>query len=238
MKGVLDLLVIVLCLVLGAALWWAMLDLPSSRIHLAEQVAAKLDASGVTHPVTAVLLNFRGYDTLIEVMVLFVALIGMLTQAEKGSQWLSAGYRPPPLPAPPFHLEVLQWLARVLVPLMILTAGYLLWAGAHRAGGAFQAAALLAGAGVLLNLAGLLPAWTTFRAGMRAGSITGLLFFVLAAAATAAAPHGHLLQYPAGWAGMLILLIETGLTLSLGLILAGFFLLLSAEASDGSDTEE
>ena len=37
---------------------------------------------------------------------------------------------------------------------------------------------------------------------------------------------GRMLQYPAAWAGGLILLIETGLTLSLGLILAGLFLCL------------
>ncbi len=35
-----------------------------------------MDRSGVTHPVTAVLLNFRGYDTLLEVAVLLIALVG------------------------------------------------------------------------------------------------------------------------------------------------------------------
>ncbi len=35
-------------------------------------------ASGVEHPVTAVLLNFRGYDTLLEIAVLLLALLVML----------------------------------------------------------------------------------------------------------------------------------------------------------------
>jgi hypothetical protein len=36
--------------------------------------------------------------------------------------------------------------------------------------------------------------------------------------------EGSLLRYPPEWAGALILLIESALTLSLGLILAGLFL--------------
>ena len=38
-------------------------------------VAAHLAESGVTHPVTAVLLNYRGYDTLLEIAVLLLALL-------------------------------------------------------------------------------------------------------------------------------------------------------------------
>lgn len=227
MKGLLNGLVVTLCLVLGAILLWAMLELPSPAIHLPGHVTAKLDASGMAHPVTAVLLNFRGYDTLLEVMVLLVALLGMLAQVQREGQWQAAEYRA----APPFHLQVLQWLAQLLVPLMILTAGYLLWAGAHRAGGAFQAAAVLAGAGVMLNLAGLLPAWTNLKLGLRVGLASGLLFFLAAAAAMALVPQGRLLQYPPDQAGILIVLIESGLTLSLGLILAGLFLLLPAYAA-------
>lgn len=50
--------------------------------------------------------------------------------------------------------------------------------------------------------------------------------------AAALLPQGALLKYPVETAGMLILLIESSLTISLGLILAGLFLVLSRE--DGS----
>jgi multisubunit Na+/H+ antiporter MnhB subunit len=121
---------------------------------------------------------------------------------------------------------------------MILFAGYLLWAGAHRAGGAFQAAAVLAAAGVLLKLADMLPVRTTLGPASRSGLLGGLLlFFIVAAAVMPTAPQGSLLQYPHGWAGALILLIEAGLTLSLGLILARMFLLL-ADDIPSSDGEE
>ena len=41
-----------------------MLDLPVAAVRLPEAVQAQLKASGVAHPVTAVLLNFPAYDTL------------------------------------------------------------------------------------------------------------------------------------------------------------------------------
>lgn len=230
MKDLFNALVIVLSATLGLVLIWVILELPPpARIRLPEQVLAQLDASGVTHPVTAVLLNFRGYDTLLEVMVLLLALLGVLAQIGKRKQKdLLAGFR---LSRP--HLQVLLWLARVLVPLMVLVAGYLLWVGGHQPGGAFQAGAVLAAAGVLLNLSGILPSWTEPAWNLRAGLVAGLLVFLLAAAAVMAiASPGLLLQYPPPSAGMLILLIEAGLTLSLGLILAGLFLFLSGDATE------
>ena len=94
------------------------------------------------NPVTAVLLNFRGYDTLLEMVVLLVALLGV---------WALGGrsLRPEAAPGP-----VLDTLVRLLVPVLILVAAYLLWVGAHAPGGAFQAGSVLGAAGVLLLLAG------------------------------------------------------------------------------------
>ena len=200
---------------LAAGLLLAVLDAPLPALRLPTMVEANMAQSGVTHPVTAVLLNFRGYDTLLEVAVLLLALLAMLALAP--ARPASAG-RAPVEP-------VLATLARLLTPLMILVAGYLLWAGAHQPGGAFQAAAVLAAAAVLLHLAGLLPAWASPGWVLRLGLAGAFLVFLAVAAALLA--QGSLLQFPPAWAGALILLIEAGLTLSLGLVLAGLFLLLS-----------
>jgi multisubunit Na+/H+ antiporter MnhB subunit len=124
-------------------------------------------------------------------------------------------------PAAPAH-PVLQTLARLLAPLMVLVAGYLLWIGAYAPGGAFQAGAVLAAAGVLLRLAGLLPAWAQPGVLLRGGLVRGLLVFL--AVAVAGLPQGELLHYPPALAGALILLVEAGLTLSIGLTLAGLYL--------------
>lgn len=200
-----------LAVALAAALVVALLELPAAAIHLPGAVAQNLPQSGVEHPVTAVLLNFRGWDTLLEVAVLLLALLTLLTLS--GGQAAMAAVEAEPL---------LQGLARKALPLIILMAGYLLWAGAHRPGGAFQAGAVLAAGAVLLQLAGLLPAWAAPGRLLRLGIIIGFLVFL--AVAMALLGQGALLQYPPKYAGGLILLIEAGLTLSLGLILAGLFL--------------
>ncbi len=216
--------VFALCLALGVVLMLTILDLPAAPVHLAEQVHMQLDASGVTHPVTAVLLNFRGYDTLLEIAVLLLALLGVLALHSEDV----TGAR---LTASP--QAVLQSLARVLAPLMVLVAGYLLWAGSHQPGGAFQAGAVLAAAGVMLYLAGLLPAWAAPSHLMRAGLVFGFMVFILIAALGLI--HGELLQYPQHIAGALILAIEASLTLSIGLILAGLFLWLPNENEEAEE---
>ena len=195
----------------------AMLELGPTAIDLRAPVAAHLSESGVTHPVTAVLLNYRGYDTLLEIAVLLLALLAILSVVGEA----------PASPTRAAH-PVLQALARLAVPLMVVVAVYLLWAGAFRPGGAFQAGAVLAAAAVLLHLVGLLPGWSRPRLGLRIGLAAGFALFLAVAAGLLT--QGSLLQYPPAAAGVLILLIESGLTVSLALILAGLFLFLSREA--------
>jgi multisubunit Na+/H+ antiporter MnhB subunit len=220
MKRTVSLIVILCTGLLAAALIAALLNLPPPVVRLPAEVMAKLAESGVGHPVTAVLLNFRGYDTLLEIAVLLLALFGMFAAGagQDRRQRKKAGDSESADP-------VVQTLARFAAPLMVLAAVYLLWAGAHRPGGAFQAGAVLAAALVLLHLARLLPAWSSPRFWLRIGLAGGFLVFLVLAAALSG--PGALLQYPPQYAAALILLIETALTVSLGLILAGLFLFLS-----------
>lgn len=213
MKRARTVLIALLCGGLALALGGAMLALPEPVVRLPGQVTANLGESGVAHPVTAVLLNFRGYDTLLEVAVLLLALLGVFALSHHATSRAH--------PAAPAH-PVLQTLARLLAPLMVLVAGYLLWIGAHAPGGAFQAGAVLAAAGVLLRLAGLLPGWAHPGRLLRGGLALGLLIFL--AVAVAVLPQGELLRYPPAVASSLILLVEAGLTLSIGLTLAGLYL--------------
>lgn len=62
----------------GAALLAAMAELPVEAAGLRDEVLRHLAASGVEHPVTAVLMNFRGYDTWLEVVVLLLAALAAL----------------------------------------------------------------------------------------------------------------------------------------------------------------
>lgn len=204
------LLVVLLC-TLVTGLGYAVLSLSSSAPGLSELVAQNLETSGVSNPVTAVLLNFRAYDTLLELGVLLLALLGV---------W-SLGGIPESHDSSPG--PVLDLLSRLLVPLLILVAGYLLWAGAHAPGGAFQAGSVLGAAGVLLLLAGWRLDARFAGLSLRIALAAGLGMFVVVAVALIFVGR-HLLEYPVPFAGTLILLIEAAATLSIGITLAALFL--------------
>jgi multisubunit Na+/H+ antiporter MnhB subunit len=198
-------------LALFALLALAVLSLPASAPGLSAAVAARLGESGVSHPVTAVLLNFRGYDTLLELAVLLLALIGAWSV---GTARGCGGNMPGPL---------LLHLPRLLMPLMVLVAGYLLWAGAHAPGGAFQAGALLGAVGILGCLSGrTLPAWVMGWP-LRLALILGVGVFAALGVGVAALPGGTLLDWPPHWAKALILGIEVAAMLSIGAVLAALF---------------
>ncbi len=208
-------LVALLAIVLGVLLLIALNDMPLEARGLSSVVAAHMESSGVQHPVTAVLLNFRGYDTWLEIGVLYLAILGVLT-FQRRSDLRDIARLPAAEP-------VLNWLIRLLVPLMVLTSGYLLWMGKFSAGGAFQAGVVLGAAGVLLWLAGYtsIAAITAWRFRFLLGF--GFLTFLIVAAGTVLTGRA-LLQFPLPHAGDLILLIETAATISIGLIVAALII--------------
>lgn len=190
---------------------YVVLSLPPIAPGLTDHVAAKMEQSGVSNPVTAVLLNFRGYDTLLEMVVLLVALLGVWALGDPVQHHETA-------PGP-----VLDTLARVLTPVLILVAAYLLWVGAHAPGGAFQAGSVLGAAGVLLVLTGWRPRGAFMDFPLRLILIIGPATFVAMAAITLLIA-GQLLTYPVMQAGTLILILETAAMLSIGVTLAALFL--------------
>lgn len=198
--------------VLAAVLCAALLAMPRHSAGLVADVTAEMSRSGVSQPVTAVLLNFRGYDTWLELGVLLIAVIGVLSL--RGSAALTA---PPPGDAG----SLLSALARLLVPMMVLVAGYLLWLGSTAAGGAFQAGVVLGAAGVLLWLTGHRPVTRerTWRILLKIGFIG---FFAVGAGLMAGGRQ--LLEYPPQWAGTLILIIEVAAAISIGATMTALFI--------------
>ncbi|MFG3451923.1 hydrogenase subunit MbhD domain-containing protein [Pseudomonas knackmussii] len=184
---------------------------------LPAEIDRVLPQTGVSHPVTAVLLNLRAWDTLLELAVLLLALLGA---RQLGPRRLDL--------AEPWPL--LRAWARVLAPLLVLAAGYILWRGASAPGGAFQAGALLAAGVVLLRLSGLLPRLRWSFAPLRLLVLGGLLVFTGVAVSTAWLGEGWL-NYPDGSAKLVILLIEAVATLS---IAASLSLLVIGEGEEPS----
>jgi len=179
-----------------------------------EMVAESMSDSGVGYPVTAVLLNFRAWDTLLELMVLLLALTGV-RQLYPG---VPAQQQRSHAAAAPIWPLMLAW-ARFLAPVLVLTGGYLLWRGADGPGGAFQSGAMLAAAAVILRLTGLLPTLSWSSTLLRLSVVCGALLFLCVAVATEFLGDGWLV-YPVAWAGGLIIAIELIATLSIAVTLS------------------
>jgi multicomponent Na+:H+ antiporter subunit B len=144
---------------LGALLAWAVLGLPdvghprgpyadlAPRIMLAER--------HVTNTVTGVTFDLRGFDTLGEELILFVAALGaaVLLRAQRSErraeQAAEADEQRGPATA-----DALRALGAVLVGPVLLLGIYVVVHGALTPGGGFQGGVILAGALLLVYAAG------------------------------------------------------------------------------------
>lgn len=204
---------------IAMALAAVVLRLPDPAPTLAPATVANASATGLANPVTNVLMAFRAMDTMLEKVVLLLAIVGVWSLAADRA-WNGR-------PGPRHQADprgVLAFLARLLPPVGIVVGIHILWTGATGPGGAFQGGAILAAMWLLVIVAGLTDTppvssrWLrlVLIAGPGVFLLVGLggLFFGLA-----------FLAYPLPLAKPLILGIEVAMTLTiavtLGLLLAG-----------------
>jgi multisubunit Na+/H+ antiporter MnhB subunit len=208
MGGVMAVLVAIGLGALSLAFLWALAVTPEAP-GLGAAARAEIEATGVSNPVTAVLLDYRGYDTLLEVVVVLLAAV-------------AAGALAPSEPEPePLGGPVAEAAAGLLAPSIVVVGGYLLWIGSKEPGGAFQAAALVSGGLCFLDMTG--KGVPPRREGpMRALAALGVLAF-LAVGAGVALETGVFLDYPAAVAGELILAIEAAATVGIAVALLALF---------------
>ncbi len=195
------------CLLLAGLLSLSIMNIQPSQ-GLSKAVQAAMQDTSLEYPVTAVLLDFRGYDTWLELGVLLAAVLGLLCAGRKHS------IRAPLLPAP--AEPVGRWLINILLPLIILVGGFLLWLGAFGPGGAFQAGVVWAAGGVLLWQAGH-PSLGALPVSLwRVSVVLGFAFFWLLAAA-AVVRNEPMLAHPQAKAW--ILAVEYAAALSIAVCL-------------------
>lgn len=190
------------------ALGGLLLALPEPAPSLAAAVVEPLPALGIGNPVTAVLIAYRALDTLLEIAVLLIAVVGIrVLGADRG--W---GGRPVPWPvAGPS--PALVFLARLLVPAGLVFAIYLFWVGADAPGGKFQASTLVAALWLLAIMAGLAPAPRTGGGWTGIALAIGPLAFI-AAGAVGLAATGSFLAWPEPVAKPMIVAVELALAAS------------------------
>jgi multisubunit Na+/H+ antiporter MnhB subunit len=201
------------CATISAGLGYAVLTFASPAPTLAPAATEVLGATGLGNPVTAVLLAYRALDTLLEKIVVLLALIGVWSLAPDGLWGGAPEVRPSAVPGP------LAYLARILPPFGLVIGVYMFWVGADAPGGTFQAGTVLAAMWLLLMMAGLQPPPDTARPLLRLALMGGPALF-LAVAFLGSAVAGGFLAYPEGFAKPLIVAIEAALTISVAAALA------------------
>ena len=208
-----------LSLAVSVVLGLCVLALPEPAPTLADEVVARMPATGVGNPITGVLLAFRALDTMLEAIVLVIALIGVWSFAPDRVWGGRPGLRHRSDPD-----GILAYFARLLPPVGLIIGVYIFWAGADHPGGKFQGATILAAMWTLVLMAGLADTPAIGRRWLRIGIVVGPLAFI-AVGFVGVAAAGAFLAYPDGWAKPMIVLIEAALmptlVLVLGLLLAG-----------------
>ncbi len=202
------------CGLIAAGLAVVFLVPPDVAVTLAPAVMDNLAASGLGNPVAGVLFVYRGFDTLLEKIVLLIAVLGVWSFAPDR---LWGGI--PGLRILAQSNGVLPFLAQVLPPLGIVVGIYMFWVGAADPGGAFQGGSVLAAMWVLVLVAGLQDVSPISRRWLRLLMTVGPLIFIIIGYAGFLLADAFL-AFPAGYAKPLIIVVEAALTLSIGVTLA------------------
>src|SRR5215510_9107076 len=212
--GMLRLEVAVLSATVTAALAAAVLFLPDPAPTLAPAAAANAAATGLGNPVTNVLMAFRAMDTMLEKVVLLLALVGVWSLAPDR---LWGGHPGPRHQADP--RGVLAFLARLLPPVGIVVGIYILWVSADDPGGAFPGSTLVAAMWLLVMMAGLADTPPVDRRWLRLALIAGPALFLLVGLGGLWSGDAFL-AYPKAYAKALIVIIEIGMLVTVTVTLA------------------
>ena len=202
-----------MCALITAGLATAILSPPEAIPTLAPMVMENLAQSGLGNPVAGVLFVYRALDTLLEKVVLILALLGVWSLAPD-SMWGGI----PGLRLYAQSNSTLTFLAQLLPPVGIVVAIYMCWVGAKEPGGAFQGGTVLAAMWLLVMIAGLTRVPSIGERWLRLLLVVGPVIFLAIGLAGMMLANAFL-AYPAGYAKPLIVAVEFALTLSIGVAL-------------------
>ena len=208
---VLKLLTGVLATLVASALGAVILMLPDPPPSLAPEAAAAADGAGagLGNHITAVLMSYRSLDTMLEKIVLILAVIGVWSVGADEA-W---GGAPAPLRQQKAYAPMV-FLAQMLAPVGALIAIHIFWTGANAPGGAFQGGALLAAMWMVTMMARLMEPPRVDARWLRLALVAGPAVFLISGLAGEVVA-GSFFAYPPGLAKPIILFIEAFMVLSI-----------------------
>jgi len=131
---------------------------PQAPVHTAASathyITQTFDETAVPNMVTAVLADYRGYDTMFETVVIFIAGLAIMAILGMSGGWMED--------TPINKVEkdydlILHFTARFLIPPAQLFALYVVAHGHHSPGGGFQGGVILGATFIILALSRELP---------------------------------------------------------------------------------
>jgi multicomponent Na+:H+ antiporter subunit B len=125
-----------------------------ARVHThvgARYLERGVHETGMRNMVTAVLLNYRSFDTFVEVVVIFTALVAVLALPRGTLPTAAAAASPAATTTAPVS-PVVSFVVRLLAPFLALFALAMLFRGHLTPGGGFQAAAVFGAVFIALVL--------------------------------------------------------------------------------------
>jgi multisubunit Na+/H+ antiporter MnhB subunit len=203
----------ILCALVAGGLAIAVLSPPEVIPTLAPAAMENLPQSGLGNPVAGVLFVYRALDTMLEKVVLILALLGVWSLAPDRMWGGMPGLRVYAQPS-----STLTFLTQLLPPIGIVVAVYMCWIGAKEPGGAFQGGTVLAAMWLLVMIAGLTSVPSISQRWLRLLLVAGPMIFLAIGIAGMVLANAFL-AYPAGYAKPLIVAVEVALTLSIGVAL-------------------
>jgi multisubunit Na+/H+ antiporter MnhB subunit len=180
----------------------------------------KLYEAGVDSKITAVLLNFRGYDTLLETTVMMIALIGgyLLSKIEECEHLPVENINP-----------IFANYVQILFPPGFVFAIYIFYVGEYGSGGAFQSASIMCGIFVLLFFANRFNSY--YHIIFVICSVIGLIIFIIIGVVPMVF-EGVFMKFVYDFAKVSIITIEFFLMISIASIMISFFFLMLGKKDD------
>ena len=191
------------------ALAVAVLYLPEPAHTLAPHAVAELPATGMGNAVTGVLMAYRAADTLLEKVVVLIALIGVWSLAEDKLWGGRPGTPPSCRPGRRARLPGAAACRRS----GIVAGVYIAWVGADQPGGAFPGGTIIAAMWLLTMMAGVTDTPPISGRALRLVLVAGPAVF-LAVGFSGFFIAGAFLAYPVAYAKPLIVIVEVGMVLT------------------------